>query len=132
MKLGMTLYLQDSPKAVDLYMEAFNLTLDGGYAMHPDGTFMHAPLCRNGQELFAVSEAPTGELTKAVLQTAASHISPIASHGIDFDSEEALEKAYETLTDGGIVIRPLGKLPWDSLSAEIVDRFGVCWYLVKW
>jgi len=67
-----------------------------------------------------------------VIEAASDKVVPIASHGIDFDTEEELKKAYELLIEEGVVIRPLGKLPWDTLSADIVDKFGVCWYLLKW
>ena len=88
-------------------------------------------MCKNGQEVFALSEAPTSSLVKFIHETASDKVVPIASHGIDFDMEEELKKAYELLIEGGIVIRPLGPLPWDTLSADIVDKFGVCWYLLK-
>lgn len=93
---------------------------------------MHAPLYRNGAEIFAVCESQSEKLKKVILETAANKIIPIASHGIDFDTEEQIKKAYEMLKEEGVVIRPLGPLPWDTCSADIVDKFGVCWYLVKW
>ena len=65
------------------------------------------------------------------IQNTSSKVVPIASHGIDFDTEEELKKAYELLIEGGMIIRPLGPLLWDALSADIVDKFGVCWYLLK-
>lgn len=132
MKLGMTLYIQNTIEAVELYKKAFGLTLGEGYAKFPDGTYMHAPMCKNGQEIFALSEAPTGSLVRSIHETASDKVVPIASHGIEFDTEEELKKAYELLIEEGVVIRPLGKLPWDTLSADIVDKFGVCWYLLKW
>lgn len=132
MKLGMTLYIQNSNEAVELYKEAFGFTLGDDNVKFPDGTYMHAPLCKDGEEIFAISEAPNGALVKAIHETASNKIIPIASHGIDFDTEEELKKAYEILTKEGIIIRPLGPLPWDTCSADIVDKFGVCWYLLKW
>jgi uncharacterized glyoxalase superfamily protein PhnB len=33
------------------------------------------------------------------------------------------------LAKEGRVLRPLGALPWTPRSADVVDRYGVCWYL---
>lgn len=131
MKIGMTLFVKNSLEAVELYQKAFGLTLRE-YAKFPDGTYMHAPLYRDNQEIFAICEADSGDLVKTIHNAASRNIVPIASHGIDFDTEEEVKKAYEILKEEGVVIRPLGQLPWDTCSADIVDKFGVCWYLLKW
>lgn len=131
MKLGMTLYIENSLEAVTFYQEAFGLDL-GDFAKYPDGTYLHAPLYKNGQEIFAVSEAKSDNLVSAVHHVSAKGLFPIASHGLDFDTEEELRRAYEILAKDGVVIRAPGKLPWDGLSTDVVDKYGVCWYLVKW
>ena len=51
------------------------------------------------------------------------------SYSIDFGSKEEVEKAYALLAKEGTVLLPLGSLPWCSCCAEVVDRFGVYWYL---
>lgn len=131
MNLGMTLYLKNSLEAVELYQEAFGLTL-GEYAKFPDGTYMHAPLLKDGKEIFAVCESPNCNIVNVIHEAASNKVVPIASHGIDFDTEDEVKKAYEMLKEEGVIIRPLGPLPWDTCSADIVDKFGACWYLIKW
>ncbi|HJD23378.1 MAG TPA: VOC family protein [Firmicutes bacterium] len=131
MMLGMTLYIKNSLEAVELYQEALGLTLGEEYVKFPDGTYMHAPMYRNGQFLFAVCESTNEALVRTVKETASQNIMPIASHGLDFDTVEEVEKAFELLSKEGVVIRPLGKLPWDTISTDLVDKFGVCWYLMK-
>lgn len=131
MNLGMTLYVKNSLEAVEVYQKAFGLTLKE-YAKFPDGTYLHAPLYKEDKEIFAICEADCGDLVKAIHSAASNKIVPIASHGINFDSEEELRNAYDILKEDGVVIRPLGSLPWDKCSADIVDKYGVCWYLVKW
>lgn len=51
------------------------------------------------------------------------------SYSIDFVSEDEVRKAYSVLAEGGKVLLPLGSLPWSSCCAEVVDKFGVYWYI---
>jgi len=124
MILGATLYLRNSISAVDFYMKAFNMTL-GYNAKNKDGSYLHAELLKNGNSIFAVSESSDEAIVKTMLGTQY----PTMSYGINFDSDEELNHAYSMLIDGGRILRPLGPLPWSPCSADVVDRFGVYWYI---
>ena len=124
MILGATLYLRNSISAVDFYMKAFNMTL-GYNAKNKDGSYLHAELLKNGNSIFAVSESSDDTIVKTMLSTQY----PTMSYGINFDSDEELNHAYSMLIDGGRILRPLGPLPWSPCSADVVDRFGVYWYI---
>jgi uncharacterized glyoxalase superfamily protein PhnB len=45
------------------------------------------------------------------------------------DNEEAVRKAYAVLSESAAVCTPLRVLPWSDCCADLVDRFGVYWYL---
>ena len=124
MRLGATLYVHNSREAMLFYQEAFGLTL-GYHETNPDGSFMHAELQKDGKEVFAVSESGNTAFREAMLATKL----PTMSYGIDFETEAEIEKAYGMLRDGGHVLRALGPLPWSPCSADVVDRFGVYWYI---
>jgi len=124
MILGATLYLRNSVSAVNFYMNAFNMTL-GYNAKNKDGSYLHAELLKNGNSIFAVSESSDDSIVKTMLSTQY----PTMSYGINFDSDEELNHAYSMLIDGGRILRPLGPLPWSPSSADVVDRFGVYWYI---
>ena len=124
MILGATLYLRNSVSAVNFYMNAFNMTL-GYNAKNKDGSYLHAELLKNGNSIFAVSESSDDAIVKTMLSTQY----PTMSYGINFDSDEELNHAYSMLIDGGRILRPLGPLPWSPCSADVVDRFGVYWYI---
>ena len=128
MNLGATLYIKNTTEAVALYSEAFGLTL-GYHEKFPDGTFMHASLLRDGQEIFAVSESHNDNLVRIMLSSSLEGSRPTMSYGINFEREEEVKKAYEMLAKGGTVLFPLGALPWSSCCAEVVDKFGVYWYI---
>ncbi|HAH62465.1 MAG TPA: hypothetical protein DCL73_10255 [Treponema sp.] len=51
------------------------------------------------------------------------------SLGVNLNNNEELNHAYGKLTEGGHILRALGKLPWSPRSADLVDKYGVCWYI---
>lgn len=123
MEFGATLYVRNSVLAAETYCDAFGMTI-GYNVKHDDGTYLHAELGKDGRG-FAVSESRDGSAAQAMLDAE----QPVTSLGLSLDTDEALERAYRILAEGGRVLRELGPLPWTPLSADLVDRFGVCWYL---
>lgn len=128
MKLGATLYIANTLEAVEFYKEAFGLAL-GYNAKFPDGTFMHAELLKNGEAVFAVSESRNDAFVEIMLKSTMQQSRPTMSYGLDFESEEEIKKAYEMLAAGGTVLFPLGPLPWSACAADVIDKFGVYWYI---
>lgn len=124
MNLGATLYVKNSVEAVEFYMEAFGMTL-GYNARNEDGSFLHAELLKGGDSIFAVSENNDEEIARSMLAARW----PTMSYGINFDSDGELEHAYKMLAEGGHILRELSPLPWSPLSADVVDKYGVYWYL---
>ena len=47
----------------------------------------------------------------------------------EMGSEEAVRRALEVLSEGGVVLEPIHELPWSSCCATVIDRFGVCWWV---
>lgn len=128
MKLGATLYIHNTREAADFYQRAFGLTL-GYTAPNPDGSYLHASLCRDGREVFAISESANPALLE-LLRRADIHTNrPIANLGLDFPTEAEVRHAFALLVEEGTVTLPLQSLPWCSLAAEVVDKYGVYWYI---
>lgn len=124
MNLGATLYVKHSLEAVKFYREAFRMTL-GYNVKNSDGSFLHAELCKGDDSIFAVSENNDEEIATSMLTTK----QPTMSYGINLDNDDELQHAYETIIEGGHILRELGSLPWSPSSADIVDKYGVCWYI---
>lgn len=124
MFLGATLYVQNSTDAADFYCDAFRMAI-GYNAKHDNGTFLHAELEKDGNSVFAVSESRDEVIKRAMI--AADQ--PTISLGVKLNSDEELLHAYKTLGEEGHILRPLGSLPWSPSSADIVDKYGVCWYI---
>ena len=128
MKLGATLYIKNSLEAVDFYKEAFGMTL-GYNEKFPNGTYIHAVLLKDGHEVFAVSESQNDAFVNVMLTSSLKESRPTMSYGINFDNEDEVRKAYSMLAEGGKVLFPLGSLPWSSCCADVIDKYGVYWYI---
>jgi PhnB protein len=124
MNLGATLYVKNSAEAVEFYSEAFSMTL-GYNVKNSDGSFLHAELLKGNESIFAVSENDDEEIARSMLASK----QPTMSYGINLDNDNELNHAYKTLVEGGHILRELGSLPWSPCSADIVDKYGVCWYI---
>jgi PhnB protein len=48
---------------------------------------------------------------------------------IEFDSEDELRKAFDTLSAGGKVNMPVDKTFWGAVYGDLVDKFGIGWGL---
>lgn len=124
MHLGATLYVHNSRDAAAFYCDAFAMTI--GYdASHDDGTYLHAELEKDGVSIFAVSEFHDEAARTAMLAAQ----QPTMSLGINLNNDAELSHAFAALAKDGHVLRPLGSLPWSPSSADVVDKFGVCWYI---
>ena len=56
-------------------------------------------------------------------------INPSISFFIYCESENKIEKLYNRLADGGIVMMPLDKYDWSPKYAWVKDKFGLSWQL---
>ncbi len=117
MKIGYGLHVKNSVSAVELYKKVFGLEL-GYHVKNPDGTYFHSELYKDGVELLNVIESPNGGGTEHTVQL-----------GVTLANKAEVEKAYALLSAEGIVKTPIGPLPWSPCSAEVIDKFGVWWYL---
>lgn len=124
MDLGATLYVKHNAEAVEFYCDAFGMTL-GYNARNDDGTFLHAELLKGEKSIFAVSENNDDEIRRSMLASER----PTMSYGINFDSDDELKHAYKNLAEGGHVLREMGSLSWSPCSADVVDKYGVYWYI---
>ncbi len=128
MQLGATLYIHNTLEAAERYQHAFGLTL-GYHAMNPDGSYLHASLCRDGQEVFAISESRNDALVNLLRQADIHTNRPVANLGLDFPTEDEVLHAFAMLAKDGTVTLPLQSLPWCPLAGEVVDKYGVYWYI---
>lgn len=116
--IGIGIYVKNSPAAVRLYQAAFGLEL-GYHVLNRDNTYFHSELSRNGEPFCSVVEAKADTYADR---------NPIEL-GVEFDTRDALERAYTVLAEEGRVELKVCTLPWSPCAAIVTDRFGVRWFL---
>ena len=47
----------------------------------------------------------------------------------EMGTENAVRNAYDVLCEGGTVIDTLGPCDWNAFCANVIDKFGVFWWI---
>ncbi len=123
MKISPQVYVRGSVEAVPLYCKAFGAQV-GFAVMDEKNEYAHCELFVDGALFLAVSEAPSDCDTshKDVWQTMAFNVHEMGSEG-------AVQNAFDTLREGGTVIDPPGACDWNPCCCNVIDRFGVFWWI---
>ena len=124
MKISPQVYVRGSMEAVEMYCKAFGAEISFQIIDKNNNAYEHCELSINGQLFMAVSEAPD---TCDVSKKSAWQI--MAFNAYDMGSEEAVRNAYEVLRNGGTVIDPLGPCDWNACCSNLIDKFGVFWWI---
>jgi len=53
----------------------------------------------------------------------------VLNAGVELETEAEVRNAFELLSEGGKVIRAAGPLPWSPYAADIIDKYGVGWFI---
>jgi PhnB protein len=114
---GVGLYVMNSIEAVEMYQSAFGLKL-GYHVLNKDGSYFHSELCKEGEEVFSVVEDPS----------CISTVNPVQLC-FTFDGRDELVRAFNILTREGKITMDICELPWSPCAAEVLDKFGIRWYL---
>lgn len=124
MKIGPQVYVRGSLEAVAMYCDAFGAAISFQIKDEDEKAYAHCELSIDGQLFMAVSEAPEDcdVSHKSVWQT-------MAFNAYDMGSEAAVRHAYDVLRDGGTVIDPLGPCDWNPCCSNLIDKFGVFWWI---
>ena len=126
MKNYTQVYVKNSFEAAKLYCKAFGAEITREFK-NADGTiYEHCELSVNGEGFLALAEAKNPcdiELIhKMKWETMTFNV-------FEMGSEAAVHNAFDVLSDGGVVLEPIGSLPWSSCCATVIDKFGVCWWI---
>lgn len=135
----MQVYVHGSDKAVALYQKAFDAEIMCAYPSD-DGTYYHAELDVYGQ-ILAVAESSYGfdcpEAGSKYLVSFAPGSERNPGNTMQFclhfgeGNADKVQKGYEVLKEGGLILYPLGPVNYSPCMADIVDRFGVRWCLFE-
>jgi predicted 3-demethylubiquinone-9 3-methyltransferase (glyoxalase superfamily) len=110
-------------EAMDLYVSVFEdarvLDVERFGAGEEQTGIRRATFCLAGREFVAMDSGLDHQFT----------FTPAISLVVDFDSEAALDAAFATLAEGGMVLMPLQAYDFSPRFAWVQDRFGVSWQL---
>jgi uncharacterized glyoxalase superfamily protein PhnB len=124
MKRSPQVYVRGSIEAVEMYCKAFGAEISFPILNDDKSEYQHCELSVDGQLFMAVSEAPNDcdVSKKSVWQTMAFNV-------YEMGNEEAVRNAYDVLREGGTVIDPLGPCDWNPCCSNLIDKFGVFWWI---
>lgn len=126
MKNYTQVYVKNSLEAAQIYCKAFGaeITLE---MKNADGTaYEHCVLSVGGEGFLALAEAKNpcdiDIVHKMKWETMTFNV-------FEMGSEERVDRAFEVLSECGVVLEPIHELPWSKYCATIIDRYGVCWWI---
>lgn len=117
MEMSYGLHVKNSVEAVELYQDAFGLEL-GYHVKNPDGSYFHSELYKERKEKLSVVEAQGNAAVEHTVQL-----------GVTLENEAEVQRVYKLLSAGGTIKTPIGPLPWSPCAADVIDKFGVWWYI---
>jgi uncharacterized glyoxalase superfamily protein PhnB len=124
-------YVKGSIDAIKMYKKAFGL--DGKekeLILDNDGNVWHCVLTRNGNEYISISEEIY--LPKELINDYPGLIRPIMLFKVEFENKLDLTNAFNILSEDGNPCSGLKTEPWSVVSCDVIDKFGVFWYLIVW
>ncbi|MDR2687104.1 MAG: hypothetical protein LBB75_05070 [Oscillospiraceae bacterium] len=126
-KIGPHVYVKGSAEAARLYKEAFRLEDKGKPILDADGNIWHHVLARDGENIISLSEDKY--LPAEFLKSDPDDVRPIMLFQVVFEKEEELRRAFGLLSKNGNPCAGLRTEPHAVLSCDVIDLFGVFWYL---
>ena len=130
-KIKAHVYVKESVEAAKLYKAAFRLDdKEKELIIDDDGYIWHCVLTRDGEEYMSISEDKY--LPDILIKEYSNNIRPLMLFKVEFNSEDDLKRAFAILSKDGNPCSGLKVEPWSVISCDVIDKFGVFWYLIVW
>ena len=126
MKNYTQVFVKDSVEAARHYCNAFGAEITREFWNSDRTAYEHCELSVKGEGFLALAEAKNPCDVALVHQL---KWETMTFNVFEMGSEEAVRHAFEVLTDGGVVLQPIGALPWNPCNATLIDKYGVCWWI---
>lgn len=107
-------------EAIALYQKAFDLKIDWQGIVEDTGSIYHTE-ARIGNQRIRLSD---GGIERNTIQTDSLFLA------IVFDTVEEMERTFDVLKVGGIVIQQPHKPDFATYMGELKDKFGFKWFLM--
>ena len=126
-RIGSHVYVKGSVEAAKLYKEAFRLEDKGNPILDEDGNIWHHVLARDSENIISISEDKY--LPVELIKEYPNDVRPIMLFGVVFENEDDLRRAFDLLSKDGNPCAGLKVEPHSVISCDVIDKFGVFWYL---
>ena len=126
MKNYTQVYVKNSVEAAQHYCNAFGAEITRAFWNADHTEYEHCELSVNGEGFLALAEAKNPCDVTLVHQL---KWETMTFNVFEMGSEEAVRHAFDVLSEGGVVLQPVGALPWNSCNATVIDKYGVCWWI---
>ncbi|MFG6494846.1 VOC family protein [Fictibacillus sp. UD] len=113
------LFQGQAEEAMNVYTSLFADSEIKNILYQEDGTVLHATFSIKGQNLMCIDSGIKHEFT----------FTPAISLFVECDTLDEIHHLFESLSNGGAVLMPLGELPGMEKFAWVQDSFGVSWQL---
>lgn len=126
MKNYTQVYVENSLEAAQWYCDAFGAEITFEIK-NPEGTaYEHCELSVDGEGFLALSEAQNPCDIQLVHEL---RWETMTFNVFEMGTKEKVDHAFQVLKEGGVVLQPLGELPWNKYNATVIDKYGVCWWI---
>lgn len=126
MKNYSQVYVENSFHAAEIYCKAFGAEITFEIKNEDMSGYAHCELSVDGEGFLALSEADNpcdvNIVHKMKWETMTFNV-------FEMGREELVYRAFDILSDGGIIIKPIQEVPWSKCCATVIDKFGVCWWI---
>ena len=126
MKNYAQVYVKNSMEAAETYCRAFGAEITFEIKNEAGTAYDHCELSVNGEGFLALNEAKNPCDISIVHQM---KWETMTFNVFEMESEEAVDRAFDVLRDGGAVLQPIHEEPWSKRCATVIDRYGVCWWI---
>ena len=126
MKNYAQVYVKNSLEAAETYCNAFGAEVTRAFFNSDHTAYEHCELSVNGDGFLALAEAKNPCDIDIVHQ---HRWETMTFNAFEMGTEEAVVHAFQVLSTGGVVLEPIGQLPWSTCCATVIDKYGVCWWL---
>ena len=126
MKCFTQVYVNNSMEAAALYCRAFGAKVTRAFLSEDGTAYEHCELSVHGEGILALAEAKNPYDVSLIHRM---KWETMTFNAFELGSVEAVQRAFDALADGGVVLEPIHALPWSACCATIIDKYGVCWWI---
>lgn len=116
-------YVKNSIEAAGMYCKAFGAEITFEIKNEAKDAYAHCELSVNCEPFLALAEAANpcdiDVVHKNKWETMTFNV-------FEMGREKAVHRAFDILSDGGVVLGPVGEVPWNKCCATVIDKYGVC------